>query len=265
MALNEIATFGKRVGDVMVRNSPTILTVLGVGGLATSIFMAVKVTPKAIDLIALEQDARKRDGYVENMPVDPITKMDMIKLTWKLYIPAAIVGIGTAACIVGANSISMKRYAALGGLYGLAEASLKEYQAKVVETLGEKKEEAMRSDIRQDKLDKDPVTPGTTIISTGTGDVLCYDTLSGRYFTSSYETLRKIQNDFNLQVINGMTYGSLNELYDLLGLNHTKLGEVLSWSIENMLEMDFDAKIADTPEGKKPCIVIDYTVVPQRH
>jgi hypothetical protein len=173
----------------------------------------------------------------------------------------AAMGLGTAFCIIGANSISMRRYAALGGLYGLAEASLKEYQQKVVDTIGEKKEAAMRSDILQDKLNADPLS-NKTVIMTGRGTSKCYDTLSGRYFEGDIETIRKIQNDFNFNLINGMGYGTLNEYYDELGLDRTKLGDTLSWSTEYKLEIIFDAKLSDKGE---PVIVLDYRVVPQKN
>ena len=262
LGLNELKIFGKNAGDMVVRNSPSILTALGVGGLFTTVFMAVRVTPKAVKLIEEEEYTRKKDAFVESFPFEPVTKMDIVKMTWKLYAPAVAMGLGTAICIVGANSISMRRYAALGGLYGLAEASLKEYQEKVVGTLGEKKEAAMRSDILQDKLDANPLS-GNTIIMTGKkGNTLCFDTLSGRYFKSDIETIRKIQNDFNLQILNGSNYATLNEWYDELGLDHTKLGDKLSWSLDYMLNLVFDTKLSDDGE---PCLVLDYRVVPQKN
>jgi len=260
MGIKDLAVVGKKVGDLLVRESPSILTAMAVGGLFTTVAMAVSATPKATEEIETEKEMRKKDSLVEGYPFEPVTKWEMVKLTWKIYAPAAAMGLATAFCIVGANTISMKRYAALGGLYGLAEATLREYQEKVVKTIGERKEEALRSDILQDKLNADPLS-NKTIIMTGKGKSVCYDTLSGRYFEGNIEEIRKIQNDLNVDMLNCSGYIQLNDLYYRLGLGGTKLGETLSWSLDHMLEIIFDAKVSD--DGQ-PCIVLDYRIVKKK-
>ena len=49
-----------------------------------------------------------------------------------IEIPAGVTVIAAAACIVGANSVNIKRNAALATAYSLSETALKEYQSKVV-------------------------------------------------------------------------------------------------------------------------------------
>ena len=56
-------------------------------------------------------------------------------------------------------------------------------------------------------------------------------------------------------------YVSLNEFYDLLGREHTELGDELGWNLDSgLIEVDFTSKIAD---NGKPCIVISYSVAPR--
>ena len=81
----------------------------------------------------------------------------------------------------------------MAGLYSLTESTLKEYKAKVVETIGENKERKVREDIIQDKLDAAPMATREIII-TGGGDQLCCDILSERYFKSDIEKLRRSEN-----------------------------------------------------------------------
>ena len=79
------------------------------------------------------------------------SKVDIIKTTWKCYIPTTILGSVSIACIIASSSINAKRYAALGSLYSVAESSLKEYKDKVKETIGEKKEQAIERKIVRER------------------------------------------------------------------------------------------------------------------
>jgi len=98
------------------RESPTILTTLGITGIATTAIMAVRATPKALSLLEDERAERYRDESRR----EPVSKIDIVKITWKCYIPATLVGIGTIACFIGAHSINLRRNAALAGLYTLS-------------------------------------------------------------------------------------------------------------------------------------------------
>jgi hypothetical protein len=188
-----------------------------------------------------------------------MTPLEMVKLTWKLYVPTVVMGGATIACIIGSNSINLRRNAALASLYSLTETALQEYKEKVIETLGEKKEEKIKSAILQDKLEKDPVDEKQVII-TGGGDVLCYESLSARYFRSSVEKIISIQNKFNHCLLSER-YMTLNELYDELGLEHCSLGERTGWSTEfGLLDIKFESKIA---ANKEPCLVLEYRIGPR--
>ena len=128
--------------------------------------------------------------------VEPLTKLEVIKIAWRPYVPAAAICLATIGCIIGANHISLRRNAALASLYGITEAAFKEYRTKVVETIGQNKELKVRDEISADRVKKNPV--GTNeIIFTGKGEVLCYDSLSGRYFKSDIEQIRRTVNELN--------------------------------------------------------------------
>lgn len=228
-------------------NSATILTVIGVTGVITTTVMAVKATPKAIILL---EEAEKEKG-------EPLDIKETVAVTWRLYAPSVVVGAGTIGCIVGANSISTRRNAALASMYGIAETTLKEYQNKIVETIGEKKAKDIEEKIAQDRLDNNPLSSSQVIV-TGGGETLCFDTLSGRYFKSSIEKIRKVENDMNQRLISEM-WLSLNELYDKLGMSGISLGDEVGWNVDGFLDFHFTAKIAD--DGQ-PCIVVDHWRLP---
>lgn len=262
MNTTSIKAVTKNVGTVIKKNSPTILTALSVAGFVTTTVMAVKATPKALVILNNAEAEKNRINEPKDFdtPYKPITTIEALKLTWKCYVPAALMGGVTIACIIGANQINLRRNAALASVYSLTETAFREYQNKVVETIGENKHRKIKDEIAEEKIKKDPVSNKEVII-TGKGDMLCYDVISGRYFKNNIENLRKIQNDFNRNLISEM-YVSLNELYDAMGLPGIKVGSDLGWTVDAMIEFEFSSKITENGE---PCLVIDYLVGPKEN
>lgn len=239
----------KTIRSGLAKHSPAILTALGITGMIGTTVLAVKVTPKALDLI---------ENKKEELNKDDLTVVETVKATWKCYVPAAITCATSAACLIGASSVHTKRNAALATAYKLSESALIEYRDKVVETIGEKKEQSVRDAIAKDHVEKNPVTNNEVII-TDRGYTLCYDELSGRYFYSDIEKIKKAANELNRQMLNDM-YVSLNELYYELGLDGTKLGEQMGWNIDRgLIDLKFSATVS---ADDRPCIVLDYRIPP---
>lgn len=244
--INEIA---KNVKAFSTKHSPEILTGLGIGGWLTTAILAAKATPKALQKI---DDAEYEKG-------EDLTKGEMLKVTWKCYIPAVITGTTSTICLIGASSINLKRNAAIATAYKISETALREYKEKVVETIGEKKEKTIREKIHQDKLEKHPVDTAKVIV-TGKGTSLCYDALFSQYFESDLESIKKAVNEMNYRMLSEQ-YVSVNDLYDELGIDRMEIGDMMGWNISKhgMIEIDVDTKVA---KDGRPCIVIDYTVAP---
>jgi hypothetical protein len=269
--------FFQKATDVISKNSPAILTGIGAVGLVTTVVLAVKATPKAICLIQdrawekyKEEVPNKDIEYHEWLDVEPKTYQykaemkklgwkEVFKVTWKSYIPAAAVGIVTITCIIFSNHISSRRNAALVSLYTLTESAFKEYQNKIVETIGKNKELKVRDDISGDKIKENPVSKNEVII-TGKGEVLCYDSLSGRYFKSDIEQIRKMINDLNRDLLND-NFVTLNEFYDAIGLMPIRLGDDIGWDVnKGMIDVRFSTQLS---ENDTPCLVLEYTIEPK--
>ena len=243
----------KTVQSFTTKHSPEILMGIGIAGMVSTTILAVKATPKAIKLI----EAKK-----EEQDVEKLTPVDTVKACWKCYIPTVVTGVGSVACLIGSTSVSVRRHAALATAYSLSETALTEYRDKVVETIGEKKEQVVREKIAEERIEKNPVSKNEVII-TEKGTTLCYDHLSGRYFNSDIETIKKVVNELNF-IMCQHDYVSLNDLYDGLGLEQTGIGDEIGWNIERctrkQIELSFSAKVAD--DGR-PCIVMDYVTPPR--
>lgn len=90
-----------------MRHTSTVLTCLGgIGVVATSI-MAIKATPKALELI---EEAKKEKG-------EELSKWETVKVAAPKYIPAMMTGVATIACIFGANVLNKRQQASLISAY----------------------------------------------------------------------------------------------------------------------------------------------------
>lgn len=240
--INIIENFAKR-------NSPEILTGLGIAGMVTTTIIAVKATPKANRIM----HDLKREYKDKKVP-----KMQVIKEIGPCYVPSIVMGTCSCACILGATSINARRNAALATAYKLSETAFSDYREKVIETLGEKKDDAVRSKVAQKHMDENPVQ-SKQVEFIGNGDTLFFDPASGRYFRSSMENVKYAVNEINA-MINDELYASLNDFYDQLNMDHIGVGDDLGWSYDTgKLDVLFDAAMAT---NNQPCIELNYLVSP---
>lgn len=250
----------------MAKNAPTILTITGITAMASSTYWAVKATPKALALKEkAEVEKNKKAGTFKGDEVNDwiaLTKVEIVQTCWRCYAPAFITGVLGAACLIGANSMSLRKNAALAAAYALSETNFKEYREKTLEEVGEKKEEKIRNAVAEEKITKNPVNT-STVLETGNGDTLCYDAICGRYFKSSIEKLKSALNELNMELVQD-GYVSLNQYYDLIGLPDGMLGDDLGWSINDnhsTVQLDLSAQLTKD-EAQTPCMVVAFKYGP---
>ena len=122
--MNVLMKSVKLTARIIEKNSPAILTAMGVVGVVSTSVLAVRATPKAVRIIetAAAFDAVAGDPIV----ISEYDKVEVAKLVWKEYVPAVAMGLATIGCIVGANTLNAKRIADVAGAYSIAESALKE-------------------------------------------------------------------------------------------------------------------------------------------
>ena len=232
------------------KHSPELMTGIGIAGMITATILAVKATPKALEAIDREK---------QELETDKLTPVETAKATWKYYIPTVVTGSASIACLIGASSVNLRRNAALATAYKLSETALTEYRDKVVETIGEKKEQTIREKIDKDHITQNPVSKNRVIV-TGKGQTLCYDHISGRYFYSDIDLIKRAINELNRHITIHM-YQSLNEFYDELNLEHIGIGYDLGWNIDGgIIDPEFSSHLT---EDGQPCLVLGYSVDPK--
>lgn len=236
----------RRAGKLAVDNSPTILTTIGVVGSVTTAYLAGKASFEAADLIRLKEAS-------EGVSSDPKQRMkERVQLVWRLYVPCVSVGASTIACIIGANRVGARRAAGLAAAYTITEKTFEEYKAKVVEKLGDRKEQLIHDEIVKDRVEGTYVDE-VELLGLDSGE-LCYDMFSDRYFRNTVEGIRSTENDFNHNLIhNG--YGTLAEFYTMLGLSAPPYSESIGWNSDRLLEVRFSSVLA---AADKPCITMSF-------
>lgn len=254
----------RSVQSTLRKHSPEILTGLGIAGMIATTIMAVQATPKAMRLI---EEAGYQKGSDEapcmDMEYTPLTTVEMVKAAWTAYIPAVITGIISISCLIGANSVNMRRNAALATAYTISEKALRDYKDKTLELVGDKKEKEIRDAVAKDIVNKQPVETKEIYISDKGGSTLCIDAMSGRYFMSDRETLKRIENELNERMLEDGSV-CLNDLYDLIGGTMEPIypiGDDLGWDTRTgLIKFQFSSQLAT---NGTPCLVLGYSVAPK--
>lgn len=209
----------RQVRVFVTKNASTILTVTGSVGVAATSVMAVQATPKAMRLI---EQAKEEKG-------EDLTKLEIVKVAAPVYIPAALVGASTIACVVGANVLNKRQQAALASAYAFLDNSYKEYKKKVEELYGEGANYQIRGELAKDKYEDDD-------IQVEDGKLLFYDNYSERYFNARMEDVINAEYQINRKI---SLWGSafLNEFYELLDIPQVDYGEYLGWSSSSLMDI----------------------------
>lgn len=273
MKQNKVTNFLKKAEEFGKKNSASFLCGTGiVGVLATgwTAYIAGMRSKEIVDRYRTEIDPiydealEKTENEEERALYVKKEKNELRKFYAKelapIVAPPIIMGAATIACIGGSHSISSRRIAALSAAYSISETAVKELNGKMQEVLGEKKTKAIKDAITKDHLDKHPVPSDDQIVFTGNGDVLCYDSYTGRYFYSNAQKIQQAINKVSHYLILDM-YVSLNEFYDSIGLHQVPMGNDLGWNVDDCINAQVPITLtAILTDTQVPCLCIDYDI-----
>jgi hypothetical protein len=230
------------------RNSSTILTCIGGVGVVATAVMVAKETPKAL---ALLEKAKEEKG-------EELTKLETVKVAAPAYIPAAVTGAATIACIFGANVLSKRQQASLVSAYALLDSSYKDYRGKVIELYGEDAHDAVKEEIAKDKYEESEVSLEDE------NKQLFYDDFSRRYFEATMEKVVHAEYSLNRRLALS-NFCCLNEFYDLLEIEAVAGGDDLGWYGDDLTEhysyqwIEFEHKKVVMDDGLECYIVTMIT------
>ena len=231
------------------RNSATILTCVGGVGVVATAVMAVKATPKALQVIEQAREEKQED----------LTKLEIVEVAGPAYIPAIITGAATLICIFGANVLNKRQQVAVMSAYALLDRSYKEYRNKVDELYGKEVNTHIKKKIAEDKYEE-------TDISVSDDKELFYDMFSERYFEATMADVIKAEYEINKKLTQ---WGGahLNEFYELLNIPAIEGGTLLGWSEGSMMAetwgkwLDFTHEKVVMDDGLE-CYIVEMSVDP---
>lgn len=244
----------KRVQEFASENASTLLTAGGVVGTVATAVLAGRAGLKAGEILA---DYEAEQAQV--VEAHDLTKTEKLMKVGPQFIPPAITGGLTITAIIFANRISAKEAAALAAAYGLSKQQLEEYKAKVAEKITGPKNQQIKDEIAQDKINENPSSKQVVIIAGG--DVLCYDSMSGRYFRSSMEQIKRAEAEINHELFDSQN-ASVSEFYDKIGLPATSLSDQLGWTAFDEGSIEFEVTTGTT-DNNEPCLVITPSRTPE--
>lgn len=241
------------------RHAAAILTVAGsIGVVATSV-MAVKATPKAMDILNKAEEEKGEE----------LTVAEKVQVAGPAYIPAVMTGVATIVCIFGAGKFNKEQQAAITSAYALVDTSYKEYKKKVRELYGDETHNEIINAIMVEKAEDMQIRSGYFCTSCdlsveyNNGEPkLFYDEYSNRYFEATIEQVMNAEYHLNRNyILRG--YAVLNELYDFLGLSETEYGDIMGWAPldEGMYWIEFNHRKVELDNGMV-CYILEMPFEP---
>lgn len=227
------------------QHSSTILTVVGAAGVIATAVMSATATPKA--LAAIEK-AKEEKG-------EKLTATETVKVAAPAYIPAALMGVSTIACMFGANALNKKHQASLASAYMLLDSSYKEYKRKTQELYGDDGHKRIINGMAEDKYVENDIPQKEE------GKQLFFDFYSLQFFQSTMDEVIQAERYVN-HVLNTRGYVGLSEFYDELGIpcRYSDRGEGWSKGAGRHLygydEIEFAHEMVRSESGEEYCVII---------
>lgn len=238
------------------KHSPEILIVAGVIGTVASTVLACKATTKLstiMDESKSDIEAIHKCSEDEKM-VDQYSQEDAkkdlaivyaqtgLKLA-KLYAPAIALGALSITSIVASNQILRKRNVALAAAYATVDKTFKEYRSRVVDRFGEQVDKELRYNIKAKKFEEMVTDPETGKEKKVKSTVEVADPSNNPFAMFFDETTSKAyeeNDDYNRMTLRATQqlandklhtdgYLFLNDVYDALGIQRTKMGQIVGW------------------------------------
>lgn len=283
-----LANVGRTVGRVglkVKKHSPELLVVAGVVGVVASTVMACKATTRIDDI--LDESKDKIDAIHDGMETGEVNgteyteedgKKDLaivyaqsgVKLA-KLYGPAIILGTVSIGCIVASHHILRKRNIAIAAAYATVDRGFKEYRGRVVERFGEEMDRELKYNIKAKEIEEKVVDEnGEEKIVKKTVQTAEVDPnkVYSRFFdetctgwTRNAEdnlTFLLCQQNYANERLQAKGHLFLNDVYEMLGLQKSKAGQVVGWYYNKKHQPFIDFGIYDLYDERKRDFVNGY-------
>lgn len=224
------------------KHSPTIMFGAGVVGVLGTVVLASRSTLKLSDVLeeatqtvekinTLEHDDYSPEDRIKDKAI--LYTQTTIKIA-KLYAPAIAVGVVSIGLLSGSHHILSRRNVALTAAYAGAEKALTEYRGRVIEAIGAEKESVIWQPVEQVEAVDESGKKVKVAVPTEAGGSP-YKVLFAEHNPNwnkdfSYnQVFIQAQQNYANDLLRARGYVFLNEVHSMLGLEHTKAGQIVGW------------------------------------
>lgn len=266
-------------------SSPKILFVGGVVGMVGSTVLACRATLKLEEVLEKTQGDLHAAKGMRNLHADQYSQKDHQRDTAiilgrgvlsvvRLYGPAVLLGSVSIAALTKSHNLLQERNAALAAAYTAIDKAFERYRERVVEKYGPDEDRHLRYGTEQVEIvnEKGKTVTVTRVDSGETPSMYArfFDQLSPEWNKEpeyNLVFLRCQQNYMNDRLkVKGHVF--LNEVYDALGIERTKAGQVVGWVLgpdgDNFIDFgiwdDSNEKAIDFVNGREGAILLDFNV-----
>lgn len=244
--------------NLVVSNGSTILTFISVIGLVGTVAASIKATKKASNI---REKAEQKKG-------DKLTNLETLKVIFPEYCLPIALGASTIACMVSANVLNKKKQASIISAYTFLDRSYKEYKKKTNNIFGDEADQKIKEALKKDTVERVPpwLFPPNGFEDTykNCEEFLFYDEYSKKFFKATINEIQMAEYNLNRDfAFRGIS--SLNDFYNLLGLDQERTGYILGWSSEFGYHfIDFSHRKTTIGDGIE-CYIIDYDTPPREN
>jgi len=260
MNIAPITRFTSRNALKIKKNSPQILFYAGIVGTVATTVLASRATLKAVPIVdQLKAERAELDAFAavkgniepEDYSQEVVRQYTVTSVGLaKLYAPVVLIGVGSLVCLTKSHQQLTSRNTALTMAYTGLFKTFEAYRERVRADLGEEQDrQFLHGTVQQEIVvgqnkDGSDKVKSITALDPNSAAALTY------YFGPDCRTWMK-DPGYNQNMLDGQQRWAniqlqkkghlfLNEVYDLLHIDHTREGNILGWVYKDLSEQGID-------------------------
>lgn len=293
-ALESASRLANKFAFKAKKHSPEILIAVGAVSIVTGTVQACKATLKMQDVLETTSDNLEKihgleDGTLKVKEGETYTEEDARKDKTTVYIQTAVKAVklygpsivligGGLGCMIGSHIIMRRRYGAAVAAYSAVTTAFNEYKARVKERFGEQTQYELEHGVKAEEVEttdengnKKKETVYVTEKMIKHPYSVIFDESNPNWERDSGYNLIFIKNaeDAANRKLRRKGYLFLNDVYDMLGISNTYIGQFAGWvwdpadpSIDSRVDFglydDYNPQKVAFLQGDEYSVVLDF-------
>lgn len=263
------------------KDSPKFMFAGGVVGMVGSTVLACRATlklEKFVEDVQIDLNVAKEMEHEEYSEEDRRRDIGIIYARSaaglaKLYGPSILLGSVSIGMLTKSHNMLNERNAALTAAYAAVDKAFNQYRSRVVEKYGEDEDRELRYSAQSVQVVDEETGKKKTVRRVGDDEVSMYARFFDELSTSwnkepEYNLVfLRCQQSYANDMLKTRGHLFLNEVYDSLGIERTKAGQVVGWVIskdgDNFVDFGIYSnqdKVRDFVNGREGAILLDFNV-----